>query len=314
MTDPLREDAGLVKIHSVCVNMGAVWRPTPSHDVGVDGQIEFLEPGASTSTGLILAVQSKCGPSYFTHQDDHHVYFHPDPKHRRYWRALRLPIILALHDPETDVTLYANIKPQLTDAGPISVSKASHLDPSARSDLVKIAEDETLALSDPARVLSRLRSMTLERPGPKSLSGIDFLLAGTEREGDYFELRMCRIRALFSLVEEGPGFSIGHADYEFILRNVLELHGNRIVEDFLDEFNAAWFELLEVPDITVALTHRGTALLDYLWKNLNSYLSVEAYSHLGLANVNELAREISTAARLESDRLDSSGRIGIEPR
>ncbi len=62
MVDPLQEDRGLIQAHAACVAMHAIWRPTPCHDLGVDGQIEFLEEGDSViSTGKIVAAQIKSG-------------------------------------------------------------------------------------------------------------------------------------------------------------------------------------------------------------------------------------------------------------
>lgn len=43
--------------------MNLVWRETPSTDVGVDGQIEFVNERGE-ATGQIVAVQVKSGPSY----------------------------------------------------------------------------------------------------------------------------------------------------------------------------------------------------------------------------------------------------------
>jgi hypothetical protein len=122
---------------------------------------------------------------------------------------------------------------------------------------------------------------------------------------------MCRFIALFSLMSEGEGVSIGQLDYDFILRNVVELHANRVVQDFLEEFSLTWFEFGLVPDIAVPLTNRGWELLEFLWNNLDRYLSREAWSHLGCTDVIKMAQIIPDAAQTESDCLDRSDRMGI---
>lgn len=65
MSNIMQEHAGLVWVHKVCMEMHAIWRPGSSNDMGIDGHIEFLEQGSSVSTGLIIGVQLKSGPSYF---------------------------------------------------------------------------------------------------------------------------------------------------------------------------------------------------------------------------------------------------------
>jgi len=302
MADPLLQDTGLIKIHSVCAKMGAIWRATPSHDIGVDGQIEFLRPGSFESTGDILAVQCKSGPSYFKTQDDSYVYFHPKLKHRRYWKNLRLPVILILHNPDTDVTLYASLKPQLTEDGPVKISKTNYFVPDCREALLLASHDEAVYF-DPSKLLSKLIAIRLERGLDQTITGVDFLLACTNREQSYFELRMCRVTALFQLLA-GDGISIGQLDYEFILRNVLEISGARLTEDFLDEFNRVWFGLNLVPDIIAPLTRRGAGLLQHLWSNLDQFLSIQPYKSLGALSCLELAERISGVAQNASDRLD----------
>jgi len=302
MADPLLQDTGLIKIHWVCAKMGAVWRPTPSHDLGIDGQIEFLRPGSCESTGDILAVQCKSGRSYFSTQDDNYVYFYPNLRHRRYWKNLRLPVVLVLHNPDNDVTLYASVKPQLTEGGPMKVGRTNHFVPDCRDALLLISQNEA-SYFDPSKLLSKLTAIRRERGPDQIITGVDFLLASTNREQSYFELRMCRVTALFELLATG-WVSIGRPDYEFILRNVLEISGDRLTEDFLDEFNRVWFELEYVPDIIAPLTGRGVGLLQHLWNNLDQFLSVQPYKGMGALSPLELAERISGVAQNASDRLD----------
>ncbi len=129
MPDPLQEDRGLIQVHSACVGMRAIWRPTPCHDLGVDGQIEFLEQGDGViSTGKIVAVQVKSGPSYFKDRTEDGIIYYPSPKHRRYWRSLNLPLLLVLHNPEADETFYTEVKPQLGAGGPVLVPRSNRFD------------------------------------------------------------------------------------------------------------------------------------------------------------------------------------------
>ncbi|MHB8882636.1 MAG: DUF4365 domain-containing protein [Thermodesulfovibrionales bacterium] len=277
MTDPLQEDRGLIEIHRACVQMSAIWRPTPSHDLGVDGQIEFLEPGTSVSTGHIIAVQSKSGPSFFKNQDDNFVSYYPAEKHRRYWSRLKIPVILVLHNPDENLTIYTSVKPQLAGTGPILVNRNKILNGSSRESLIG-SPDHNLLLPSPAEILDKFKRIELERDDNKTLTGIDFLLACTNKTGRYFEIRMRRISSLFALLSEDDGYTTSQEDYDYILRNVMLIHSNKLAEDFLDEFEEMWFGLHTVPDIASPFTNVGDDVIDNLWSNLDNYVSLESYS------------------------------------
>ena len=313
MTDLLQEDKGLIEIHRVCVQMNAIWRPTPCHDLGVDGQIEFLEPNTNVSTGHIIAVQSKSGPSFFKNQDDNFVKFYPEEKHRRYWSRLKIPVILVLHNPDENQTIFTSLKPQLVGKGPILLNKNKLFNRTARDFLIDASESEPLDQS-PSEILNRFKRIELYREDNKTLTGIDFLLACTNRAGRYFEIRMRRVTALFDLLSEGNGYAIGHEDYDYILRNVMTIQSQKMAEDFLDEFEDMWYGLQTVPDIATPFTKLGDDVIDYLWANPDNYLSKESYSHLGIKTYKELANYIADYAQNLSDKLDDSERMAIEPR
>ena len=313
MTNPLQEDKGLIEIHRICTNMSAIWRPTPCHDLGIDGQIEFIEPGTSISTGHIVAVQSKSGPSYFQNQDSGFVKYYPSKKHLRYWQRLKVPVILVLHNPEESLTLYTKVKPQLGDKGPIMVNKKQIFEPSCRDILMGMADDVYKELS-PKKVLDKFKKITLTRESNKILTGIDFLLACTNRPCKYFEIRMCRISAIFDLICENTGYSITQEDYDYILRNVITIYSEKMAGGFFEEFEDMWYGLQIVPDISSPLTGFGQDVIDYLWSHLDDYLSHEIYLHLECYSSTDLAERISKCAQILSDKLDASDRLASEPR
>jgi hypothetical protein len=316
MNSIFQEDKGLNKIYSVCINMNAIWRPTSNHDIGIDGQIEFLEPGTNLSTGHIVAVQSKSGPSYFSNQDENYVRYYPQEKHKRYWRRLKLPVILILHNPDNDLTLYTRVKPQLDKDGPLLLDKNSVFKPSIRDYLVsEIAKDyEEFIYKNPIDVINSFYKLKHTREEKKEITGIDFFLACTNREKRYFELRMCRVNTLFQLLSENSSVLLFNDDYDYILRNILQLHAQIVVPYFLEEFDEMWYELHMVPDILVPITKVGVDAVEYMWENIDHYLNVDNYKHLGFSNTTELAKYISEIAQLRSDRIDISDRLADEPR
>lgn len=219
MTKFQQEQLGLVAVHAVCTKMNAVWRPTPTTDLGIDGQIEFLEPASMVSTGKILSVQIKSGPSYFAAEAEDFVPFYPKLAHRRYWSSLKHPVFLILHEGDRDATFFELIRPHLqVGHGPIKVSKSNRLCAAARDQLIEIHDAEFSHRRDTLPTETILRDFQLLRlcpAGPDAdrtnsaeftISGIHFLLASTNSEngypgGPYFELRGQRLNAAFEAID-----------------------------------------------------------------------------------------------------------------
>jgi hypothetical protein len=72
-----RERAGILAVATRLNRLGLIWRETPMADVGIDGQIEFVDDGGQ-ATGRLVAAQVKSGDSYFIRPDDHGWRFYPE--------------------------------------------------------------------------------------------------------------------------------------------------------------------------------------------------------------------------------------------
>jgi hypothetical protein len=81
-----------------------IWRGQDVADFGIDGQIEVVD-GNGHPTGQLLAVQVKSGPSYFKRGQEA-VAFYVDDGHLKYWDQHTLPVILVLHNPEDEQTIW----------------------------------------------------------------------------------------------------------------------------------------------------------------------------------------------------------------
>lgn len=316
MTSLLQEDNGIIEIHRICVAMNAIWRPTPNHDLGIDGQIEFLEQNSNVSTGRIVAVQSKSGPSYFRNQNDECVKYYPADEHRRYWKKLKMPVILVLHNPDSKITLFTSVKPQLKNEGPIVLYNFEQFTPAIRDDLISyiVKDYDDFVEKSPAEIIERFARVKHMREHGKEITGIDFVLACTNLEKKFFEIRMCRIKSLFHALSENSGIFLCGEDYNYILRNVLQFHVNRMIPDILEEFDEVWYECNMVPDIIVPLTETGLVSIRYLWSNIDKYLNVSNYEHLKLSSAADLATHISAISQASSERIDASDRLAAEPR
>lgn len=303
-----QENRGLAIVHAVCADMDAIWRPTTSFDLGIDGQVEFLEPDSTVSTGYIIAVQVKSGESYFRRSNSTHVKYYPSKRNRRYWQRLNLPVILILHNPSENLTIYARVKPQLEEDGPILLRRDSYFEISAREDLLELAHDDA-AFPPVDDTLLDFQNAILP-VGQGQISGIEFLLACTNRSATYFELRMCRIVEVVSMAGDTDDIMIGSEAYEFIHRCVVKCWGTRITDPFVGEFELMWYELSMVPDIVVSLTTYGQKVLGHLWSHLDRYFAVSAFPNLSGQGTQAVAEAISMAAQRESDRLDDSDNLG----
>lgn len=108
----LTERAGIVAVATAINSLGLIWRETSSGDVGVDGQIEYVD-AQGQATGRLLSVQVKSGPSYLKNETADAFHFYPADKHRHYWEQHPLPVILVLHDPRTSRSFWADVRQQL---------------------------------------------------------------------------------------------------------------------------------------------------------------------------------------------------------
>jgi hypothetical protein len=308
----IQEHRGLVKVYAVCTEMNAIWRPTNTTDLGIDGQIEFLEVGSSISTGQLVAVQVKSGPSYFANKREDAIEFYPTEKHRRYWRRLSLPVILVLHNPDDDLTIFTRVKRQLTFDGPIAVSLNSRFDSQSRECLLGIASDD-LRLVPPGQVLADFQRAKYVVGQGKEIDGIHFLLASVHPSLPYLEVRMCRITALLELASDESGIFIGSDTYEFLLRCVMKVWKHQLTEPFVEHFEESWYGLQMVPDIVVPMTPFGLAVLEHLWTRIDDYLTPDVCG-TEFGDATRLGHAIAETPQLTSDRLDASDRLGETPR
>jgi hypothetical protein len=143
-------------------------------DVGIDGQIEFVND-AGKATGQLIAVQVKSGPSYF-HDHGDHWWFYPDSKHRYYWERYPLPVIVMLHHPDENITYWADARlalrsPEKASLAHISVPKATQLQSTSRDKLfVSVGASGAQVLPIPEVLKVYLISASLHRGFDRSVN------------------------------------------------------------------------------------------------------------------------------------------------
>lgn len=81
-------------------NLEWVFRSQTIRDLGIDAQIEIIT-GKSEATGKLIAVQIKCGESFFAESNEKGYVFRPKNKHIPYWLNHSLPVIVVICHPDT---------------------------------------------------------------------------------------------------------------------------------------------------------------------------------------------------------------------
>ncbi len=84
-----------------------LFREQPISDCGIDAHIEIVVD--ENATGRLLAVQVKCGSSYFSKSNADGYIYRGDNSHLDYWLNHSLPVIIIIFNPKTDECLWRQI-------------------------------------------------------------------------------------------------------------------------------------------------------------------------------------------------------------
>lgn len=107
------EQLGLIFIQTFAHQIGAIWRPTPNDDYGLDGELELTSSGEVT--GTIIKVQIKSGTSYLKNRSQAGFAFYIDPADAAYWSRVNFPVILVVHNPTDSTGYWIDIKSYLAE-------------------------------------------------------------------------------------------------------------------------------------------------------------------------------------------------------
>jgi hypothetical protein len=80
---------------------GWIFREQTIADWGIDAHVEVATDQAPT--GRLLALQIKSGKSFFRKKTGN-IVFHGTRRHLQYWINHSLPVVIVLHNPETNET------------------------------------------------------------------------------------------------------------------------------------------------------------------------------------------------------------------
>lgn len=261
------ERTGVIEVARVVNSARCIFRETPLRDIGIDGQIEYVAPSGA-ATARLVAVQVKTGPSYFAKEKDGAILYSPSDAHANYWAAWSLPVILALHDPTRDLTIWTDARAELRlGENPIRVPLDRVLD----EDGVRAALETTGPLpsgdEDLHGVLREMVAASTRDPG-FDMSFLDLFAQGMTdvAYSVYFNMdlvmEIAEAHAALSGWEYGIG--IGDEEFRFIDRYVGFLVANDLARVDYDAWRQALVERQMTGSFIAPLTHKGRALVSLI--------------------------------------------------
>ena len=88
-------------------NFGWIFKRNPQeYDFGIDGHIELVNPDGSV-TGKVIAVQIKCGKSFFRKKNRYGYTYYGEKKHYNYLCNYPMPVIIIICSSFKELNLWA---------------------------------------------------------------------------------------------------------------------------------------------------------------------------------------------------------------
>lgn len=211
------ERDGVLQVAAAANRARCIWRETVEKDIGVDGHLEYVTP-EGFAPGRLIAIQVKSGPSRFANATEHDIPFLPEEKHRQYWAAYPLPVVLVLHNPQTAETVWVDARHALRvgDEKTIRVPRLNAFDESGV--LRALMSDGPLPSGafDPSEVLVAMAAPDRSAQG---LCFLDLFAQGMTDIANalYFSMDVVnQVLDVKSASWDPAAFSIGPEEFRFI--------------------------------------------------------------------------------------------------
>lgn len=260
------ERLGISAVAEAIAHAGLIWRETPTGNVGIDGQIEYVD-GQGRATGRIVGVQVKCGVSYF--EDAGASWrFKPQEKHRFYWERYPVPVLLMLHHPENRQTYWVDVR---------QVLRSSTVDPQyvfvSKKQILQTTSPEALFAgfgvtgAEFLEIPQALQSLIMIECPNKSfpLSYFDLFANGLTNicRSLYFGMDLADTIAEAALAaQEAPaGLGIGPEEHEFLFGYTHFLTQQQIADINFADCLIDWYDRELQPSFLAPLTSRGHDLV-----------------------------------------------------
>jgi hypothetical protein len=281
-------------------DLGLIWRETSNSDVGIDGQIEFVD-SADNATGMIVAVQIKSGSSYLRGNDDIITYY-PSAKHANYWREFPVPVLLMIHDPTTRSIYWTDARLQLRSSlgsvNAIQVPRANVVAESRPEDFFATLRPIEQPRSEQDVVRALIEHSNLS-PGFR-MSFFELFGFGITDIGRklFFSTALCMEIAEYRAGLAGIGWSVGSEEHNFIDRYISFLVAQGLIYyDYSDYLLDRDVRAL-VPTFLVPLTERGRITLKIM-QSVSGSLFNETLLAIDDESARSILRRLSKAEQIQ---------------
>jgi len=278
------EREGVLKVALELNRYGLIFRETPNGDVGIDGQIEYVN-NENQAIGKIVAVQIKAGDSYLIDKGKYWS-FYPKEKHKMYWESYPIPVILLIYSPSNNLTYFIDARYQLNI--PTKTEKCIRIPKS--NVLSEQSKDVIFESFGPLNErLLNIEDLFREMINKKcsnptfSISFFDLFINGLTN--------LCR-QLFFSISiacdiaeynnETEYGISIGYTEHDFLHSYVKFLVSQNIASVDYADYLIDWKERELQPTFVAPITNRGRELLEYITKKEKS--SIQQFSSVNLVS------------------------------
>ena len=264
-----QERFGVNAVAAYAAANNLIWRENTIKDVGIDGQLEFVN-AEGEATGRMIALQIKSGPSFFQDDEGESWRFYPEEKHRIYWERFPVPVILVLHQPQTGESFWMDVRHayrrgvQDVKVG-VSVPKAQTLSSTPGAELfqnVVVSTDNFMeSLEDVLRALVTARSSEASFPlsyfqlfagGLTNI--VRSLHFGMDLVSNIVEMNLAHLDSEF-------GMGLGTEEYDFVFSYVQFLVAQDLADIDFGDCLIDWNDREMVPRFVAPLTRRGRDLV-----------------------------------------------------
>ncbi len=266
-----QERLGIAAVQIYAARSKQIWRETDTGDVGIDGQLEFVN-AEGFATGRMVAVQVKSGPSFFKHEADTGWKFYPEDKHRYYWESFPLPVILILHNPDNEESYWVDVRQALRmpkeQQAFVELPSENRLEATEPTTLFENAGALDIAfipeIADVFRVLLEIRSA--ERSFP--LSYFDLFVHGLTNicRTIYYgtDVIMNAVEYNLSVLDSDIGMGMGATEQQFTFDFVKFLLAQNLAQIDYSDCLIDWVDREMQPHFVAPLTSRGRELVAFI--------------------------------------------------
>lgn len=297
------ERKAVLKIADLVNQQGHIFRETPHTDVGLDGQIEYVNV-ENEPTGGLLAVQIKYGDSYLTDRNDHWI-FYPKKKHVQYWINYPIPVILFIYSPTSKCTYFARIQEEL-NSNPqqkgVKIFKDNIFELASRETIFDVHAKEPKTSQNIEGLLAEMVNRKCQNP-TFNISFFDLFVQGLTNlcRHLFFSMSLAIDIAEFNNESE-YGLGMGYNEYEFLHEYAKFLLSRNLAQIDYNDYLIDWQDNEMVPVFHVPLTARGNALINMIKKKEQD---MDLPAHVNLISEMTLRREYlpSDYQRLQKAKL-----------